>query len=307
MIRFERMQLARREEYDAFLLRADRGCGYSFVNLYLWGRQRAAFVDGYLTLFSQFNRQAVYPFPVGEGEILPVLDAIIYDAKQRGIPCCITGMKKEDCALLEKLYPGRFRIYNDRDGYDYVYAIDDLADLKGRKFQRKRNHVNRLWEQHPHCRLEPVTAANLEAVQDMATAWYLRRQAKDPDGDYHLEQLALMRALSDPQKLGMEGIVLMEEERILAFSLASRLSENTFDIHFEKARDDVDGAYTAVNQAFAKYLREKFPEVRFLNREDDMGLEGLRKAKLSYQPVFLVEKYWARLWEEEDETCTSDL
>lgn len=302
MIHFERLQLARRKEYDRFLHDAQRGCGYSFVNLYIWGRQRAAFVQGYLTVFSQFDRKAVYPFPVGQGELLPVLDAIIDDARQRGIPCCITGMNQADCARLEQLYPGRFRIYNDRDSYDYVYHIDDLADLKGRKFQRKRNHVNRFYDQHPHCRLEPLTSANLEAVQDMANAWYLHRQAKDPDGDYHLEQLALMRALADPEKLEMDGLVLLEGEKILAFSMASRLSPDTMDIHFEKARDTVDGAYAAINQAFAKYLREKYPEIRYLNREDDMGLEGLRKAKLSYNPAFLVEKYWARLWEEEDET-----
>jgi hypothetical protein len=301
MIRFERLQHLRREEYERLLLRADRGCGYSFANLYIWGRQRAAYVDGYLAFFSQFDRRAVYPFPVGEGEIKPVLDAIIHDANQRGIPCCITGMKKEDCELLERLYPGRFRIYHDRDGYGYVYSIDDLADLKGRKFQRKRNHMNRFYENHPNCRFEELTTANLEAVQDMATSWYLRRQQKDPDGDYHLEQLALMRALADPAKLGMEGLVMLEGDRIVAFSMASRLSADTFDIHFEKAREDVEGAYGAINQAFARRLREKYPEVRYLNREDDMGLEGLRKAKLSYQPVFLVEKYWARLWEEEDE------
>ena len=298
MIQFERLQLARRAEYDRYLQQAGRGCGYSFANLYIWGRQRAAFVGDFLTFFSQFNRQAVYPFPVGQGDVQPVLDAIVEDARQRGIPCCITGMNQADCARLEQLYPGRFRIYNDRDSYDYVYHIDDLADLKGRKFQRKRNHVNRFYDQHPHCRLEPLTSANLEAVQDMANAWYLHRQAKDPDGDYHLEQLALMRALADLEKLGMDGLVLLEGEKILAFSMASRLSQDTMDIHFEKARDNVDGAYAAINQAFAKYLREKYPEVRYLNREDDMGLEGLRKAKLSYCPDRLVEKYWACLKEE---------
>ena len=301
MIQFERLQLARRAEYDQYLQTAGRGCGYSFANLYIWGRQRAAFTGGYLALFSQFDRKAVYPFPVGQGELRPVLDVIIADAGQRGIPCCITGMTKADCDLLESLYPGRFRFYHDRDGYDYVYHIDDLAELKGRKFQRKRNHVNRFFLLHPRCRLEPLTEANLEAVQDMATAWYLHRQAKDPDGDYHLEQLALMRALAAPEKLGMDGLVLLEGEKILAFSMASRLSPDTMDIHFEKARDDVDGAYAAINQAFAKYLREKYPEIRYLNREDDMGLEGLRKAKLSYNPAFLVEKYWARFWEDDDE------
>mgnify|MGYP003310239174 CR=1 FL=1 len=96
-------------------------------------------------------------------------------------------------------------------------------------------------------------------------------------------------------------MVLLEGQRILAFSMASRLSGDTMDIHFEKAREDVDGAYAAINQAFAKYLREKYPEIRYLNREDDMGLPGLRKAKLSYQPDRLLVKFWARLWEDEDE------
>ena len=79
------------------------------------------------------------------------------------------------------------------------------------------------------------------------------------------------------------------------------MSEDTYDIHFEKARENVDGAYTAINQQFASYLREKHPEIRYLDREDDMGLDGLRKAKLSYCPVRLIEKYWARLWENDDE------
>jgi hypothetical protein len=95
--------------------------------------------------------------------------------------------------------------------------------------------------------------------------------------------------------------VLLEGDQVLAFTLASRLSEDTYDVHFEKAREDVDGAYTAINQQMAFHLREKHPELRFLDREEDMGLEGLRKAKLSYNPVILVEKYWARLWEDDDD------
>ena len=301
MIQFQRLELSRKEEYAPYLLSADRGCSYSFVNLYIWGRQRAATIEDSLVFFSQFNRKAVYPYPLGNGDAAPALEAIISDARQRGIPCCITSMTKEDCRFLEALYPGCFRFYNDRDSYDYVYAIDDLADLKGRKFQKKRNHLHRFWDAHPDCHAEPITAENLEAVQDMAAAWYLRRQQSDPDGDYHLEQLALTRALACPDKLGLAGLALVENGKILAFSMASMLSSDTMDIHFEKARDDVDGAYAAINQAFARYLRDKFPQVRWLNREDDMGIEGLRKAKLSYQPSFLVEKYWARLWEEEDE------
>ena len=99
----------------------------------------------------------------------------------------------------------------------------------------------------------------------------------------------------------MEGLVLVEDGKVLAFAMGSRLNETTFDIHFEKALDEVDGAYPAINRGFARYLRDKYPELLYLDREDDLGLEGLRKAKLSYNPAFMVEKYWARLWEAEDD------
>ena len=90
----------------------------------------------------------------------------------------------------------------------------------------------------------------------------------------------------------------MDGDRILAMTLGSRLSSDTFYVHFEKARSDVQGAYGAVNCEFARYIREKYPEVKYLNREEDMGIEGLRRAKKSYYPHHLVEKYWAHLWED---------
>ena len=100
----------------------------------------------------------------------------------------------------------------------------------------------------------------------------------------------------------MEGLLLRDGQTTLAFAMGSLLSSDTFDIHFEKALDIADGAYAAINQGFAEHLRSKYPQLRWLNREDDVGLEGLRKAKLSYNPDHMVEKYWARLWEEEDES-----
>jgi hypothetical protein len=301
MIPFEKIQTAQREKYNALLLKANKGCEYSFTNIRIWGRQQAAFIDGYLVLFSQFDRKAVYPFPVGEGDIRPVLDAIIHDAKMRGIPCCITGLSEKNVATLEQLYPGKFRFHCDRNAFDYVYNIDDLADLKGRKFQKKRNHLNRFRSLYPNWRVETLTPVNIEAVRQMAAEWYETRLEHDPQADFQLEQRALRRALDRYDRLGLEGMVLYDGDRVIAFSIASQLSEDTMDVHFEKAREDVDGAYTAINQAFSQYLRDKHLQIRYLDREEDMGIEGLRKAKLSYCPDHMVEKYWARLWEEADE------
>jgi hypothetical protein len=211
-------------------------------------------------------------------------------------------MTAADQEELENWFPGKFQFKTSRDDFDYVYAIDDLADLRGRKFQKKRNHFNRFRTEHPNYEVRELNACNLHQALSMVDAWYRKRMKEDPEGDYLLENIALARAFQHYGQLNMDGIMLLDGDRVLAVTMGSRLSPDTFDIHFEKAREDVDGAYTVVNQEFARYLRLKYPEVAYLDREDDMGLEGLRKAKLSYNPDHLVEKYWARLWEDEDES-----
>ena len=278
-----------------------RGCEYSFANLCMWGRQRAAFVGDFLVLFSQFDRRSVYPFPLGHGDIKPVLDAIIHDARKRGLPCYLSSMTQEDCTLLEQLYPGQFRFHTDRDNYDYVYRIEDLATLKGKRYQSKRNFANRFWSNHPDAKLLPMDEHTQPLAQQMVEQWFLAKESADPLADFHLEKLALDRAFAFQKQLELEGVVLMEGGELLAFAMGSFLSGDTFDIHFEKAREDIPGAYNAINREFARYLRDKYPQLKWLNREDDLGLEGLRKAKLSYNPDHMIEKYWARLWEDEDE------
>ena len=301
MIQFEKISIDQKNWLNEYLHRMEkRCCEYSYVNLYLWGRKRVAELNGFLLLQAQFDRKSVYLYPVGEGDIKVVLDAIIHDASVRGIPCCLSALTEADCRQVEALYPGAFQIYCDRDSYDYIYAIDDLADLRGRKFQKKRNHLNRFEQEHPDAQILPLDAQTMEAAHLLAQKWYEERTAIDPDGDYHLEKIALERAFSHYGELGMEGVVLVEQGNVMAFAMGSRLTGDTYDIHFEKALGASDGTYAAINRGFARYLREKYPEVKWLNREDDMGIEGLRKAKLSYNPDHMVEKYWARLWEDED-------
>lgn len=298
MIQFERLIPERKAEYDKFLMTCgQRGCEYSFVNLYLWGRQTAAVLDGYLILFSHFNGHSVYPFPVGQGDIRPVLDAVIEDSRQRGIPCRFTSLNQGDMELLEAFYPGKFRFRCDRSDFDYVYNIDDLADLKGRKFQQKRNHVNRFEAAYPDWRVEELNDATMDDAKRLIDHWF---HVKDetPELDLGLEKLAIRRAFEHFHQLELEGMILYVGGEPVAVTMGSRLAEDTFDVHFEKAREDIQGAYGAINRAFARHLREKYPALRYLNREDDLGLPGLRKAKLSYNPAFLVEKCWAYLAEE---------
>ena len=298
MLNFTPLTPENKALYDTFLMHCgERGCEYNFANLSLWGRQKATIHEGNLAFFCQFNRRSVYLFPLGE-DLKPTIDAIISDSRKRGIPCRLTSLTQGDIEKLESWYPGQFYFQPDRDGYDYIYSVDALADLTGKKLQKKRNHCNRFHLLHPHCAVMPISDENTEEVLAMLDSWYAQKKAADPTASFRLEQTAITKALKNRDALGMEGLVLTVKGKIIAMTLGSFLSEDTFDVQFEKALEGYDGAYAFINREFARYLREKYPSLQWLNREDDLGIEGLRKAKLSYCPHRLVEKSWACLKED---------
>lgn len=297
-IEFKRIALADKALYESHYPDGEeRGCEFSFANLYLWGRQSLALNDGHIILFSQFSRRSVYPYPVGRGNKKAAIDSIIADAEDRGIPCRITGLSRGARDILDELYPGKFSFHSDEGAYDYVYDINDLADLKGKKYQAKRNHINRFKDAYPNYKAEPITEDNIDPVRKMTERWYREKLEENPNADYKMEEAALEKAFRDYKELGLEGMAIIAGGEVVAFNLASRMTSDTFDVHFEKARSDIQGAYAIINCELAKYIREKYPNVRYLDREEDMGLEGLRKAKQSYGPHHRVEKYWACLLE----------
>lgn len=296
MIDFKSFDLNDKKKYNDYLLNCgERGCEYNLSNLFIWGRQKAACFPNGLAFFSHFNKNSVYLFPLYRDNPKEILDAIINDAHERGIDCCLTSLSKDDCALLEQLYPGKFQFHTDENNYDYIYSIENLAELKGRKYQRKRNHLNRFKVICSGYTVEPITDQNTLEIQMMLDDWYADHQEKHPNADICMEQVAIHKALRYRTALDMEGIIIRHNEKILAMTMGSRLSSHTFDVQFEKAADEA--AYVAINYEFARYLRQKYPDLLWLNREDDLGLEGLRKAKLSYHPQHMVEKAWANLRE----------
>ena len=299
MIEFQRLNADQKEAYNAILMACpERGCEYSFANLFLWGRQHVAFTKDCVAFFSHFYGKSVYPYPIGNGDKKAVIEAILSDSRKRGIPCRLTGLTDADREQLESWFPGKFHFRTVRDNFDYVYDINDLADLKGRKFQKKRNHFNRFKAEHPDYQVVQINACNMVLAQQMVDTWYRTRIKADPEGDYLLENIAMARAFQNYGWLGLEGIMLIDDGKVLAVTIGSRMAPNMFDIHFEKALEDVEGAYNAVNCEFARFLRLKYPEVQYLDREEDMGLEGLRKSKLSYNPHHLTQKHWAYVAED---------
>ena len=205
----------------------------------------------------------------------------------------VTCNRKEE---LEALYPGQFRFTENRASFDYLYDINRLADLGGKKLQSKRNHCNRFQQDHPDWSVEVVTAENLQRCRDMAEVWYEQYDGEtSEEHDFRIEKIALGRAFDDYEALGMEGLMLLADGAVAAFTMGNRIQADTFDVNFEKAFAGINGAYPMINREFARYIREKHPDVVYLNREDDMGLPGLRKAKESYHPDILLCKATAEL------------
>ena len=294
MIDFHPIKIEDKKIYNEHLYQeATRSCQFSFSNLLMWGLQEIAYVHDHVVLYSRFDCHCFYPFPIGSGDKKAVLDAIFSDAKERGVCPCLTGLNEDDKKTVETLYPNQFYFHADRGNYDYVYDINDLADLKGRKLHRKRNHLKHFKKNHPDYVVTPITFENMDRVRAFVSEWYKLKLEENPDGDYHHEQAAFEKVFTHYEDLEMEGLLLEEHGEVLGFTMASPMSSDTFDVHFEKARGDIDGAYTTINSEFANYIRSKYPHIKYLDREEDMGIPGLRKAKMSYFPHHLVKKYRA--------------
>ena len=300
MIEFHKPQLTDKPWVDELLRRADhRGCEYNFTNLFVWSDaydQRIARVGDFLVTHLCGALGCSYIYPAGSGDIAPVLTALEQDAAERGVPFRLVCLTQPQIQELDTLFPGRFTFEADRDGFDYLYDIDRLADLGGKKLHAKRNHINRFIENNPSWVYEDITPESLPECLEMDKEWYRRSMVREglaEERDLGNEGRALRLAMEHYHALGLEGGLIRVYGEVVAFTMGDRLTEDTFDVHFEKAYGELQGAYAMINREFARRVRQRHPQVRYLNREDDMGVEGLRKAKESYYPDLMVEKYSA--------------
>ena len=284
---------------ERFRASGNQGCEYSFSTLFLWSgayQQQVASMDGFVLERLRGKLGAGYLFPAGSGPLEPVLSALEKDAAERGEPCRFFCVAPEQAERLEQLRPGQYAFQSDRDGWDYLYALDRLPGLGRKKLHGKRNHIRRFEESHPDWQVEQITMDNLAECAEMDLEWNRRYRSLDAAGEEAEartrldERHAMSRAFAHYEALGMDGLLLRTGGNVVAFTMGSPISADTFDVHFEKAYGEIQGAYPMINREFARWLQANRPGVRWLNREDDMGLEGLRKSKESYYPDRMVEK-----------------
>jgi Uncharacterized conserved protein len=295
MIKFKDITLEDKEAITSITMNSERkNCDLSFSNLCSWRFMydtKFAKVDGFLLFKFHMNNELAYMMPVGEGDLKKILEAIIDDAASEGKSFLMYGVCNNMKDEIEKLMPGKFDFSTNRDYVDYIYLRTDLAELKGKKFQPKRNHANKFYKTYTDYEYVSITADRISECLRLEEEWCKANDCGQQNGLGN-ERKSLTYALNHFDELGLTGGILYVNGKIAAFTFGMPINHETFGVHVEKADTEIEGAYNVINQEFAKHIPEQFV---YLNREEDLGIEGLRKAKLSYQPTILLEKNIARL------------
>lgn len=287
---FKRPELEDKELISSYFAKAPgRSCERTFVNVYLWSRHykvKFAVIEDAL-VFRDEGDGFAFSYPAGKDEaVKKALEALMEYCRERKRPFRLYNVTEEHFAQLCGWFPDRFQIRYDRDAADYVYETEKLATLAGKKLHGKRNHINKFKALYPDWSYESLNDDNVEECFQMALKWR-NQNGCDDDAEKNAEMCVTLNSLRLYKELGLRGGVLKIGEKIAAFSVGEPLCSDTFVVHIEKAFPDIEGAYPMINQQFVLH---ECMDYTYVNREEDTGAEGLRKAKLSYRPVFMVEK-----------------
>ena len=266
------------------------GCEYSFGNMLIWS-------PIYNTKITKYNNHLItkgggkhpsYCCPAGNGDIKATFTELFNDAQQCGHPFKMFGLTAECVVELENLFPNKFIFEPYRDGFDYIYLTDDLINLTGQKYHGKRNHIaafkkSNVWS------FEIINENNIEDCIKMNNEWEQDNREKNPQ-EIDNELRAINLAFKYYFDLDFTGALIRVDGKPVAFTIGEKLNNETFCTHIEKAYAEIRGAYPMINREFAANALSGY---KYINREDDTGSEGLRKAKLSYGPTIILEKYSA--------------
>lgn len=305
MIHFRPITLTDRARIEHYTMqRGLYNCDLSFANIYCWRefyQTTWAEVEGMLVIRFQIDGGSAtgYMQPIGGGDFKAVVKLLREEADAMGEPLRLTGLTDAAKERLESDFPAQFIFDDNRATHDYLYRREDLSRLQGKNYQPKRNHINRFVSLYPTYRYEPLSRENVTECMRLDEEWCRHRNGCREEG-LSAERCAMHEAFMHLEELGIEGGCIYVEEKLVAFTYGSALNDHTFDIHVEKADTRYEGAFTIINRRFAEQLDERFT---LLNREEDLGLEGLRKAKLSYYPVFLQTKHRAEIPTNEQRAC----
>lgn len=285
---FHPLTLFDRETMQAVTLHSGRrNCNYTFANLvgwkFLFGTE-VCVLENAVVLRYTFEGQRAYMVCTAEALSLELIEALFDDSNG---DLTLIGLEDSQVAQLSILN-SQFSITNEpvRDQYDYIYRRTDLATLHGKHFDAKRNHINRFRLEHPDFEYRPLTPELFDECRQLTEIWQGEKNVNENGNEtIDAEHRVMETIFSNWDALGMTGGSIFVDGRMVAFTYGAAVTTDTLDVCVEKADRHVEGAFAIINQQFAEHLPEQYV---YLNREEDMGIPGLRQAKLSYHPEILL-------------------
>ena len=288
MLNFKKIEIADKEICKKFLKNENElSCENSFVNMLIWQstyNYMYAVKDGNLFIKSNEGNKEVFRLPIGNDVCSGIEEILKFTGGH--LPDFWTP-DGESFRFIPDSFKKLYDIQEERDSFDYVYLQKDLSELKGKKYHSKRNHISAFSKQFDW-HYEKITDRNVDKIKECSEKWY--KEADDKFDNYMLaEKKGIDIMLKNLDELEITGGAIFVGDSAVAFTLGSNLNSYVFNTFVEKALSEYSGAYTVINREFAA---NELGDFEYINREDDMGLEGLRKAKLSYKPVAFVKKYY---------------
>ncbi|MDU1910771.1 DUF2156 domain-containing protein [Fusobacterium sp.] len=281
---WKKLTIEDKEIIDNFTKGKFKTCDYNFTNLFLWSQGENLYYkieNDVLIIHGTFvgDEYSFMPIPKDENAI-GAMKGIIKDLLQNNKKIVLVPEewkeKLEDTFILEER----------RDSFDYVYSIESLAYLKGRKYAKKKNRVHNFMKSYNYS-YESVTSENVKKVIDFQTNWCHDKECEIIPV-LRNENMGILNLLHNFDVLGIKGGILKVDGKIVAYTLGEAISDEYVVIHIEKGLNDYVGSYQMINRTF---LEKEFTDYKYVNREDDFGDEGLREAKESYHPLELLKKY----------------
>lgn len=268
-----------------------RNCDLAFSNMCSWRflyQSEYAVHENFLLIRFRIEdkKRVAYMVPVGSGDLREALLLLEEDSWRHGHPLLMLGVTPASEGLLEEAMPGAFAYLPDRDHFDYIYRREDLATLRGRKLQAKRNHANKFRKLYDY-EYVPLTPGSAPECLELEAKWFAANRTEADREGLSEERRSMTFALRHFEELGLSGGAIRVGGKLAAFTFGSPVNRDTFGVHVEKADTGYEGAYSIINQEFAARIPEQFT---YVNREEDLGIPGLRQAKLSYNPAILLPK-----------------
>jgi hypothetical protein len=256
-----------------------------FTTLISWieySKYKYAYVKDNIIIMSNINKQVQFRPPSGEKR-KDLFEQVLNLAKSQDTEFPLGVIDSKTKNWLSEFFPN-FEFIPKREYFDYVYLASDLAELSGSSYRKIRNRVNKFKSNYSY-EVEKITEENMSEVQEFLKRWCLW---KDCESDPLLEneKKAILYSMNHYLDLGLSGIAILIEDNIEAIAVFEAMDNDTAVVHYEKGSPDFDGIYKIVNQETAKILEKDF---KFINRESDMDLPGLRQAKMSYRPHHMIE------------------